>query len=169
MQTLQHQGELIRTAKLAIGSNIEILSGLQSHAHDDIVGHSPLWESKAKACVSLLQRNLKWTDDILDRTKEASNLVSVLTFYLSKLFTYSCSKMTALFNFKHSQALSLNSASTNRLAEASREEGRLILMLTKSSKKDSGTMRLITVITMLYLPGTFVAVSSEYTLPKSLN
>lgn len=67
--------------------------------------------------------------------------------------------MTTLLNTKHSQALTSNTAGMNRLAEANREDGQLILLLTKSAKKDSGTMRLIAVITMVYLPGTFVAVS----------
>jgi hypothetical protein len=82
IQTLQHQGELIRNAKLAISSSIEILSGLQSQGLDDTARRSPFWESTAKACVSLLQRNQKWAEDMLDRTKEASDLVSAHTFYL---------------------------------------------------------------------------------------
>jgi hypothetical protein len=35
-----------------------------------------------------------------------------------------------------------------------------MLALTNATKRDSGIMRLIAVITMVYLPGTFMAVSS---------
>ncbi len=45
------------------------------------------------------------------------------------------------------------------MAQASAKEGQLILGLTKAAKKDSGIMKLIAVITMIYLPGTFAAVS----------
>jgi hypothetical protein len=39
-----------------------------------------------------------------------------------------------------------------------------MLNLTRATKKDSRTMRLIAVITMVYLPGTFVAVNASQPL-----
>jgi hypothetical protein len=48
------------------------------------------------------------------------------------------------------------------MAQVSTEEGQLLLNLTRASKKDSGIMKLIAVITMIYLPGTFAAVSRPY-------
>jgi hypothetical protein len=74
--------------------------------------------------------------------------------------------MTTFLNSKHSQALTTNTASINRLAEASVEDARLNLMLAKSSKKDSGSMKLIAVVTMIYLPGTFIAVSASVMLAQ---
>jgi hypothetical protein len=44
------------------------------------------------------------------------------------------------------------------MAHESQKGEALILNLAKTTKQDSGTMKLIALITMFYLPGTFVAV-----------
>jgi hypothetical protein len=68
--------------------------------------------------------------------------------------------MKTLLNYKHNQAIAYNTTSMDRMAQASKKERQLILGLTKATKRDSGSMKLIAVITMIYLPGTFAAVSS---------
>jgi hypothetical protein len=70
--------------------------------------------------------------------------------------------MKALLNQKLSQTIVSNTTSMDRMAQASTKEGQLLLDLTRATKKDSGIMKLIAVITMIYLPGTFAAVSTPY-------
>ncbi|KAF2812456.1 uncharacterized protein BDZ99DRAFT_474619 [Mytilinidion resinicola] len=144
VQSLQHRCELIHDAILVLRSNVEILIGLQSldRRMVHILGTSPVFlDHSAETCMSLFKTHRKWAEAMLDRAKQVSSL------------------MTTLLNSKHSQALTSNTASMNRLAEAAKEDGRAMLALTKSAKKDAGTMKLIAAITMIYLPGTFVALT----------
>lgn len=43
-------------------------------------------------------------------------------------------------------------------AKSSREEALVMVELAQRTKRDSRTMRIATIVAMLYLPGTFVAV-----------
>ena len=54
-----------------------------------------------------------------------------------------------------------NTASLDRMAHASKKDGDMLIFLTKATQKDSSTMRLISMITMVYLPGAFVAVRTS--------
>ncbi|OCK74718.1 hypothetical protein K432DRAFT_429867 [Lepidopterella palustris CBS 459.81] len=147
VQSLQHRCELIQDAISVLRSDAEILSGLQllrrkAVKRPESPGQIHASESEThglESCVSQFFLVQKWAKDMLNRARQASDL------------------MTTLLNSKHSQALTFNTASMNRLAEASKLDGQLMVALTKSTKKDSGTMKLIAVITMIYLPGTFVA------------
>jgi len=53
------------------------------------------------------------------------------------------------------------------MAELVVEDSNNMLELTQETKKDSTTIRLIAIITMFYLPGTFVAVRYHYGLLES--
>jgi hypothetical protein len=65
-----------------------------------------------------------------------------------------------ILDHKLSQAIVTNTTSMDRMSQAMKKESQMMLGLTKAAKEDSGTMKLIAVITMIYLPGTFAAVSS---------
>jgi hypothetical protein len=63
-----------------------------------------------------------------------------------------------------SRIMLTNSTNLAKMAEASGEDSRIMLTLTNATKRDSGIMRLIAVITMVYLPGTFMAVIAPTSL-----
>ena len=63
-----------------------------------------------------------------------------------------------LLGYRNNASVSQNSANLAKMAEASGKDSQVMLALTNATKRDSGTVRLIAVITMIYLPGTFMAV-----------
>ena len=71
--------------------------------------------------------------------------------------TNSC-KITAYLNTSNSHALNSNTASLNLVAAASKEDAEVMLVLAKAARHDSRTVKLVTVLAFVYLPGTFVAV-----------
>jgi hypothetical protein len=66
---------------------------------------------------------------------------------------------------KHSQAIALNTESSDRLAEVSRKDTEAMLAIAKATREDSGIVRIVTVVAFVYLPGTFVAVSEPFQKP----
>jgi hypothetical protein len=66
---------------------------------------------------------------------------------------------------KHSQAIALNTESSDRLAEVSRKDTEAMLAIAKATREDSGIVRIVTIVAFVYLPGTFVAVSGPFPKP----
>lgn len=67
-------------------------------------------------------------------------------------------QITTLLNSKHTQALISNNAKLGLLAEASQQDGRSMLNISKDMKNDSSTMKFVAIMTVIYVPGTFAAV-----------
>ena len=59
---------------------------------------------------------------------------------------------------KHSKALTVNATVIVELAKSSKTDQDMMLNLTREAKKDSGTMKLIAIVTMIYLPSSLVTV-----------
>jgi hypothetical protein len=57
--------------------------------------------------------------------------------------------------------ISQNSINLSQLAEDSKKDSASLVMLAKATGRDSRTVKLIAVITMVYLPGSFMAVSPQ--------
>jgi hypothetical protein len=66
--------------------------------------------------------------------------------------------MTVLFYAKHSEALTINTTSMAQLAKSSKVDQDAMLSLTRAAKNDSGIMKLIAVVTMIYLPSSLITV-----------
>lgn len=67
-------------------------------------------------------------------------------------------KITTLIGYRHEETLRQNQNKLTEMAEFSRNDSLYMLDMTKATKIDSSVIRIIAVITILYLPGTFVAV-----------
>jgi hypothetical protein len=70
-------------------------------------------------------------------------------------------QLSAVTSLKNDRAVSENTDHMARLAEYSREESISMGNIARATKLDSEAMKTIAIMTMLYLPATFVAVSAE--------
>jgi hypothetical protein len=68
-----------------------------------------------------------------------------------------------MLSSRHEEALVRHTASMDTLARMCQSDGRLLLELGEAAKGDSRAMKQIALITMIYLPGSFMAVSIEET------
>ncbi|KAF1833919.1 hypothetical protein BDW02DRAFT_357122 [Decorospora gaudefroyi] len=137
LQSIQYRYEQVHDSMLALKANNNVLEGL---AHlKTRCPHLGSENDRLEICKAQFMLMQTSAQDMLDRIKQVANLTSTLV------------------NYQHGQAVTSNTASLDRMAHESRKGEELILNLTKATKKDSGTMKLIAVITMVYLPGTFVA------------
>lgn len=74
--------------------------------------------------------------------------------------------MTTLLSAKYIQVLISNNINVGRLAELSQQDGRSTLAISKTMQNDSSTMKFVAILAVLYVPGTFVAVSRS-SLPNN--
>jgi hypothetical protein len=148
VQRLQYQCELIHDAKSTLRSTIKVLHGLKMlrknisqfwFPYDKSWRHLSRADDRLKVGVSRLSTCLKWAEDMLDQAKQVSNLTSLLLSY------------------RQTQAITANTTRMEQMANASQQDERLLLELTWATKRDSMVMKITTVITMVYLPGTFAA------------
>lgn len=63
-----------------------------------------------------------------------------------------------MMSFRTLDALRDNSEQTAELQKLTRHENNLMLELTKKARQDTKTLKTITILTLVYLPATFVAV-----------
>ena len=63
---------------------------------------------------------------------------------------------------KSNEALNRNSDIMREIAFAAKEENKLIAIALEKSQKDSRMIKILTVITMTYLPASLIAVSSHF-------
>ena len=68
---------------------------------------------------------------------------------------------------KNDRAISENTNHMARLAEYGREENINMGKIARATKLDSQAMKIIAIMTMLYLPATFVAVSTYRKHPSA--
>ncbi|KAH8704455.1 hypothetical protein GQ44DRAFT_778021 [Phaeosphaeriaceae sp. PMI808] len=137
LQSIQYRYEQVHDAMLALKSNNGVLEGL-SHLKSRCP-HLGSENDRLEICKAQFMMMKTSAQDMLDRVKQVANLTSTLV------------------NYRHGQAITSNTASLDRMAHESQKGEALILNLTKTTKQDSGTMKLIAVITICYLPGNFVA------------
>lgn len=139
VQELQYHSELLYNTIAALRSDTETLLGLQSlgltyRGQGDVMLHHEL-----ATCVSQFRINQKWAEDMLDRAKQASSL------------------MTVLFYAKHSEALTVNTTAMSQLAQDNKKEQEMMLEVAKAAKNDSEIMKVIAAVTLFYLPATLMA------------
>ncbi|OSS52576.1 hypothetical protein B5807_01849 [Epicoccum nigrum] len=145
VQRLQHKCELIRNAISVFASNTEILNGLASLERKLISNNECLEQQDSsmdmmpEVCLSTVSMLQKWAQETLESARQTRDLI------------------TAYLNTSNSQALTSNTASLNLVAAASKEDAEVMLVLAKAARHDSRTVKLVTVLAFVYLPGTFVA------------
>jgi hypothetical protein len=162
VQRLQHKCELIRNAISVFASNTEILNGLASLERKLISNNECLEQQDSsmdmmpEVCLSTVSMLQKWAQETLESARQTRDLVCCFEFRgISRLIVV---KITAYLNTSNSQALTSNTASLNLVAAASKEDAEVMLVLAKAARHDSRTVKLVTVLAFVYLPGTFVAV-----------
>lgn len=67
--------------------------------------------------------------------------------------------MSSMLSFRTLTALRDNSEQTAALQTLAREENNLTSKLAQQAGEDTKTLKTITILTLVYLPATFVAVS----------
>jgi len=80
VQDLQYYSELLHNAMAHLRSSLEILHGLQSLLSSGLTGKGETVTERhymLLGVISQFKTNLKWTDGMLDRTKQISNIVAL--------------------------------------------------------------------------------------------
>jgi hypothetical protein len=75
--------------------------------------------------------------------------------------------MQNIIAFRGLEALKTSSSISSEMARLAQSDNKLMVDLTTKSRKDAQTLKTITILTMVYLPASFVSVSS-LPLPFSL-
>jgi Mg2+ and Co2+ transporter CorA len=65
--------------------------------------------------------------------------------------------MQEIISFRGLDALKNSSENSNRMAQLAGEDSSNMLQLTTKAQRDSETLKKITIVTMIYLPASFVA------------
>jgi hypothetical protein len=169
IQDLQVQQELIHDAILVFQSQTAVIQSIKwlvvraanpSHTAKEKLFMANI-DRQIDACASNVSLNQGRAKDVLERAKQTADRVSSIMsiFQRSKTITNMAFQITAFLNSKHNHALISNNENLAQLAAASQQDGQNMLAINKSMKKDSATMSLFAVITIVYMPATFVAVS----------
>lgn len=82
----------------------------------------------------------------------------------SQLLTSKCWQATILVYNRHSETVARNTEAMTQLAKAGNSNQDLMLSISRATMRDSGTMKLIAIITMVYLPATLITVRIESVL-----
>lgn len=119
-----------------------------------------------------LQTILSWGSSVKDQLE--SRLRMIETCLSTVIMTAAClraerqssmnnsltfSQLSTITSLKNDRAVSKNTDYMARLAEYSREENISMGNMARAAKLDSEAMKTIAIMTMLYLPATFTAVS----------
>jgi hypothetical protein len=175
---LQYFRECFQDTILILNTNLEILEGLRAllksfneRSFQLSADRRRSLEEGLRVCVSRFTMYRRWAETSLVRVQSISDLVRTFSqSACSRLCSNSLNcvyQIQALLGYRNDASTSQNSANIATLAEASGNDSKTMLLLTNATKRDSGIMRLIAVITMVYLPGTFMAVSSSFSFPTS--
>ncbi len=111
--------------------------------------------SWAHSVKGLLESRFRMIDTCLSTVRNAALLYSTLGRCPN--LTHQLSAVTGL---KNDRAVSENTHHMARMADYSREENISMGNIARAAKLDSEAMKTIATMTMLYLPATFVAVST---------
>ena len=176
VQSLQYRRELIHGANLALASQSEIIKAIKTLMQRMIIEtqvpreqlHLIQLDRQLDVCVSQVALKQTWIKDMLERAQQATELVSRLRSYPIRLLKNNI-QITALLNSKNTQALISNNINLARLAEVSQQDGQTTLALNKSMKGDSSTMKFLAILAVVYVPGTFVAVSCMFLLREHVH
>ncbi|KAL9122943.1 MAG: hypothetical protein Q9187_000498 [Circinaria calcarea] len=148
VQRLLHLSENLQDASLILDTNISIQHAL-SRLHKDLNDsdsapgsdlHYRMLDQDLQvsiACVNGYQRSVQV---LLSRAERTSTLIHVLLSYM------------------HHASLAQASAHIARIATTAEHDSKNMLELAASTRSDSRTMKLVAIVSMLYLPGTLVAV-----------
>lgn len=68
-------------------------------------------------------------------------------------------QLLQVLDYRHEEATKQNDLATIDLIGATQRDGELMTLMTRTTIQDSRTMKIMAFITLIYLPGTLVAVS----------
>lgn len=80
-----------------------------------------------------------------------------------------CIQVYNIVNIKDSEVIQKHGEILNAMTERSREDSQLVLDLATRAQHTGRSMQTLTLLTLLYLPPSFLAVSIKITSPGLLN
>jgi hypothetical protein len=72
-----------------------------------------------------------------------------------------------ILDYRHDENIRLNVSGTRELLVAAEQESTMLKDIAKRTQQDSRSMKIVTFIALVYLPGTFVAVSVHMMMRES--
>jgi hypothetical protein len=110
-------------------------------------------------CIQELETQSARVGTILQRVRAASSLVIYILDGNVSCYGTNISQMQDIIAFRGLEALNTSSTNTIEIARLTQSDNELMLDLTRKSQRDARTLKTITILTMIYLPASFVSVS----------
>lgn len=149
IQRLEFLQESIQDVIMILEENLKILEGIRALSKSSkyrgmmtSAGPSEMtmqMEEELEICVSRFTMHRGWAEMLLSRIRST------------------CVLTTALLGYRNDVSIHQNTENMAMIAKATENDSRTMLRLAEAAARDSITVRLITVITVIYLPGTFMA------------
>lgn len=68
-------------------------------------------------------------------------------------------QLLKILDYRHDENIRLNVSGTRELLVAAEQESNILKTIAKQTQQDSHSMKIVTFIALVYLPGTLVAAS----------
>lgn len=163
LQKTQNVGDKANEALLVLRANGEVLSGLRCHYRAlvdakvqslttaECESHISLFERRIIECERILRMEQARVEALLRLTEDRKTLVrKAWLFHTLKLADLS--KLYGLLNHLHTTASKISTKKMEEVTDAMHE-------IAMKTQQETVSMRIITLITLIFLPGTFVSVS----------
>ena len=138
--------------------NYETLGSIR-HAESCCLSLEPIFRSLRKALQTLDDVNYILTERNITQQSDAHAMKLLLNNYMNMVDAYT-QQASFLKNRAACLAVSITDTLSFKDSNTAKRQSQYMLDLTLSTVDDSTTVRVITIVTLIYLPFTFMAVSS---------
>ena len=142
----------------------------KTHAESAVATNfDSMLESRLQQCLETVETHLQELKLLLDTSESTRLLVSTHFGHIppSKIYSSDMWQLFKILDYRNDSTILENGFSLRRLAVTASSEGKLMLQIAEHTRKDSRTMRVASLIALIYLPASLVAVRCS--IPSLLN
>jgi hypothetical protein len=171
-QDIQVVHDKLHTVNQVLDSNLRVIKAIASllREHSAVEARPPSRQPDAHIsgpafCVAELEMQSRRVQTLFQRINAASGLVfSPFCAHAIPLDSPGL-QMQNIIAFRGLEALKTGSTISTEIARLAQSDNKLMLDLTTKSRQDARTLKTITILTMIYLPASFVSVRAP---PRSI-
>ncbi|CAG8952521.1 hypothetical protein HYFRA_00009625 [Hymenoscyphus fraxineus] len=159
LQQIQHVEDKANEVALILGSDISVLAKLQDHY--EVIGRSSLFQEKCGYELEMFQKRMSGIiNDLRMQESRTAALLRLLADRKSLLYG-----ILQYQSMETSKVLATRAQESTENMEAMTEDMHTLALRTK---QETVSMRIITLVTLFFLPGTFISVS-HFELSRHVN
>jgi hypothetical protein len=164
-QDIQVVHDNLRTVNQVLDSNLRVFKAIASLLSEHWAVQARLSSRQPHAhisgpafCIAEMEMQSRRVQTLFQRISAASGLVfSPFCAHAIPLDSRGL-QMQNIIAFRGLEALKTSSAMSTAMARLAQSDNKLMLDLTAKSRQDARTLKTITILTMIYLPASFVSV-----------